>query len=127
MFPTASTLMRAFFVGVFGTTTFSEPSFAVLAASTYGYVCPPSTDSEIFTFAVLTGATFVLATFHVTVCVEPAAQEVGDPVTRNGPAVLARRSVVSAAFTPPFPSRAVRRKCSESGLELLNPPPEKPT
>ena len=33
MFPTASILMRAFFVGVFGTTTFSLPSFAVDAAS----------------------------------------------------------------------------------------------
>src|SRR3954452_10807770 len=87
MFPTASTLIRAFFVGVFGTTTLWEPSFAVDAASTYGYVCPPSTDSEIFTLAVEMGAALVPATFHVTVCVEPAAQFAGEPVTRNGPAV----------------------------------------
>ena len=31
---------------------------------------PPSADSVIFTLAVLTGATSVLATFHVTVWVE---------------------------------------------------------
>ena len=49
----------------------------MLAASTYGYVCPPSVDSEIFTFAVLIGATFVPATSQVTVCVEPAVHEAG--------------------------------------------------
>src|SRR4051794_28107410 len=83
-FPIASTLMRACDVGVLGTTTFSEPSFGVLAASTYGYVCPPSSDSEIFTFAVEIGAALVPATFQVTVRVAPAVQPVGVPVTRNG-------------------------------------------
>ena len=56
---------------MFGSVTASEPSFGVLAASTFGYVWPPSVESAIFTFAVLTGATSVPATSHVTVCVEP--------------------------------------------------------
>ena len=43
----------------------------MLAASTYGYVWPPSVDRQIFTLAVLIGATSVPATFQVTVCVEP--------------------------------------------------------
>ena len=45
-------------------------------------------------------------------------------VTRNGPAVLASSTVVSPLFTPPRPSRAVSRKCSESGLAFV---PAKPT
>ena len=49
--PTASTLTRAFVVAMSGIVTACEPSFGVLAARTYGYVCPPSTESEIFTFA----------------------------------------------------------------------------
>src|SRR5262245_47186804 len=127
MFPTASTLTRAWVDAGFGTTPACGPSFGVLGASTHGYVCPPSADSEIFTSVVLTGAPLVPATSHVTVCVEPPAHVLGADVTRNGPVVLASRSVVSAPFTPTLRSRVVSRKCSESGLELLNPPPEKPT
>src|SRR5262245_7659195 len=111
-FPTASTLTRAVFVTTFGTATGCAPSFGVLAASTYGYDWPPSTDSEILTFAVPTGATFVSATSHVTVRVAPAVQAEGafGTVTRNGPAFGASVRVVSgAAFVPPLPSRAVKR------------------
>ena len=67
-FPTASTLTRAVVVSVCGSVTSSDPSFGVLAESTVGYVCPPSVESEIATFAVETGGTSVLALFHVTVC-----------------------------------------------------------
>ena len=70
--PTASTLTRACVVATFGSVTACEPSFGVLAASTIGYVWPPSVESEIFTFAVLTGGGSVPATFQVTVRVEPA-------------------------------------------------------
>ena len=45
----------------------------MLAASTYGYVSPPSVERLILTFAALTGAAFVPATFQVTVWVENAA------------------------------------------------------
>src|SRR5881227_2564962 len=65
--PTASTLMRAVVVGVFGTKTDSLPSFGVLAASTSENVFPPSVDSDIFTFAVLMGEAVVPATSQVTV------------------------------------------------------------
>src|SRR5262249_47242580 len=59
MFPTASTLMRAWVVAtlaVFGMVTLAEPLFGTLAASTNGKVFPPSVDNVIFTFAQLTGA-----------------------------------------------------------------------
>src|SRR4051794_14070076 len=109
MFPTASILTRAFVVATFGTVIASEPSFAVLAARTIGEVWPPSTESEIFTLAVLTGARFVLAGSHVTVRLEPAAHVVAvfGEDTRNGPAFVASSSVESALLVPPFPSRAV--------------------
>src|SRR5580765_8531045 len=118
--------MRAFFVAAFGTMTSAEPSLGVLASSTYGYVWPPSTDSEIFTFAVEIGGALVPATFQVTVCVEPAAHEVGADVTRNGPVPAASVSVVSglAAFVPPLLSRAVKRKSSRGGLAFV---PANPT
>ena len=66
---------------------------------------------------MLTGATSVLATSQVTVCVELPGSEtaVFGEVTRNGPAVFASRSVVSAKLLPPMPSRAVKRMCSASG------------
>jgi hypothetical protein len=71
MFPSASTLTRAVVVSAAGSVTSSVPSFAVLAASTSGYVRPPSEESEILTFAVETGGRSVFAVFHVTVCCEP--------------------------------------------------------
>jgi len=71
MFPTASTLTRAVVVGMLGMNTDSVPSFAVLALITVGNVLPPSVDSDILTFAALTGALVVFATFQVIVCCEP--------------------------------------------------------
>ena len=68
----------------------------------------------------------MFATSHVTVCVEPAGYvtAVFGEVTGTGPPSGASISVVSAKLFPPLPSRAVRRKCSESGLALT---PAKPT
>ena len=65
--PTASTFTRAVVVGTFGIVTASEPSFAVLAASTCGYVTPPSVETLIFTFGALVGGMSVLALSHVIV------------------------------------------------------------
>src|SRR3954447_16520145 len=116
-FPTASTLIRAAVVSTCGRVTVAEPSFAVLSASTVGYVAPPSVDRLILTFAALIGAASVPATSHVTGWSEPASSVAGAPceVTRNGPVPLASTSFVSARPMPPPPgraSRAVRRKCS---------------
>ena len=66
-FPIASTLTRLFELGVPGTVMVSEPSFGVEFARVIGKLNPPSVESEILTFGQLTGALFVLATFHVTV------------------------------------------------------------
>src|SRR3954447_18442517 len=55
--PTASTFTRAVVVAVAGRSTLCVPSLGVLAASTVGKVFPPSVDSEIFTLALLIGAT----------------------------------------------------------------------
>src|SRR5437868_3791667 len=63
--PTASTLILAVVVGVFGMVSTSVPSFGVLADSTVGNVCPPSVESDIFTFAQLIGERFVLFTLQV--------------------------------------------------------------
>jgi hypothetical protein len=68
---TASTLILAVLVLTFGIATFALPLLGTDAASTVGNVCPPSVDSEILTFAVLTGAAVVFATFQVTVWVVP--------------------------------------------------------
>ena len=87
---------------------------------------PPSVEREIFTFAVLVGAMSVLALSHVTVIAEPLGTEPPESgeVTRNGPAFVASRRVVSPLLTPPLPSRAVRRKWRERGVALV---PAKPT
>ena len=71
MFPTASTLTRAVEVVMFGIVTSSEPSFGVLAARTYGYVSPPSSDMLIATFAVFVGGMSVFAASQATVCTPP--------------------------------------------------------
>ena len=117
-FPTASTFTRAVAVSVFGRVTTSDSSFGVVAASTVGYVWPPSVESEISTSAVETGGTSVLALFHVTVCCEPGGYvtPVSGEVTRNGPAVAASVTVMSPKLLPPPRSRAVRRKCSALGV-----------
>ena len=67
MLPTASTLMRAVEVGVFGTLIVAVPLFGVLVARVNGKLLPPSSESRTRTFAQLIGAAEVLATFHVTV------------------------------------------------------------
>ena len=68
MLPTASTLILAVVVLTPGSVTSCEPSFGVFASSIVGYVKPPSVESRMLTFAQLTGAAVVFATFHVTVC-----------------------------------------------------------
>ena len=103
--PTASTLMRAVDVGVFGIVTLWLPSLAVLAARTVGNVLPPSVEKEIFTFAALTGAAVVLATFQVTVCAEFPTKETlvfGD-VTANGPLPASTVTDEFAVLIPPVP------------------------
>src|SRR6266480_1750107 len=65
MLPMASTLTRAVEVGVFGTLIMAVPLFGVLAARVNGKLFPPSIESNTRTFAQLTGALEVLATFHV--------------------------------------------------------------
>ena len=64
---TASTLTLAEFVDISGTTTVSEPSLGVEAATTTGKVRPPSSESKMFTLAQLIGARSELATSQVTV------------------------------------------------------------
>lgn len=96
--PTASTFILAVVVAPTGIVTACEPSLAVLAAKTVGNVWPPSVDNEILTFAQLTGAAVVFATFHVIVCVELPAHETfvfGD-VTENGPEVLLTVTTMSS-------------------------------
>src|SRR2546423_12191746 len=101
--PTASTLTRAVVVGALGTVTFSVPSLGVLVSSTVGKLFPPSVESEILTLAQLTGAAVVLATFHVTVWVEPAAQltAVLGAVTTNGPLVADTLTCIESELMPP--------------------------
>lgn len=97
MFPTASTLIRAVVVGLFGIATDSEPSFGVLATTTIGNEVPPSVERVIFTLAQLTGAPVVPATFHAIVCREPPLHDtlvLGD-VTWKGPEVLVTVTVMS--------------------------------
>ena len=98
MLPTASTLIRAVVVGVFGITTSALPSLAVLDNKTVGKLCPPSVDNDIFTLAQLTGEAVVLATAQVTVCVEPPVQEtaVFGTETANGPEVLVTVTTTSS-------------------------------
>src|SRR4051794_26486599 len=113
--PTASILILALLFGRFGNARLSEPSFGVDAASTVGNVCPPSEDSEIFTFAALIGAPEVPATSQVMFWLLPAGYvtAVSGEVTRNGPVPGARLTTVDAKSEPPAPgapSRTVTRK-----------------
>lgn len=107
--PTASTFILAVVVAVLGIVTDCEPSFGVLAASTVGNVCPPSVLKDIFTLAQLTGATVVLATFHVIVCADPPAQltAVLGAVTVNGPEVLLTVTTISVNWVCPTLTGAV--------------------
>ena len=90
---------------MFGSVTASEPSLRVEAAKTVGKVCPPSVDSEIFTFAVLIGAIFVFATFQVMVFELFPSHDVpaaSSPVMLNGPAVFVTVTVVSVNWVCPI-------------------------
>ena len=86
--PTASILILAVVVGVFGIVTVSDPSLDVLARRTVGKLYPPSVERRILTLAAETGELAVPATFHVTVLVEFPVQDtaVFGCVTTNGPA-----------------------------------------
>src|SRR5262245_34307779 len=113
--PTASTLIRAVVVALFGTVMVSEPSLGVLAAMVIGKVLPPSVDREIFTLAALIGDAEVLATFQVTDCDDPPCQltAVFGCVTAKGPAVETTLTCIAALAVPPPAarlSRAVKRK-----------------
>ena len=101
--PTAAMFTRAVVVDTFGIVTASEPSFAVLAASTYGYVRPPSVERLIFTFDALVGGMSVLALSQVIVWTEPPGYvtPLFGEVTRNGPALSASVNVTSALLAPP--------------------------
>ena len=109
--PTASTLSRALAVATFATDTTCEPSFGVLAASTCGYVKPPSADMLIFTFAAEIGGRSVPATSQVTVSgawpstVPPAPCD----VTRNGPVPGCERDGRVRALDPAAGRMAVTR------------------
>ena len=67
MLPTASTLMRAEEVGVFGTVMIAVPLFGRPEASVKGKLLPPSIESITRTVAQLMGELEVLATFQLTV------------------------------------------------------------
>ena len=75
------------------------------------------------TAAQLTGAASVPATFQVTASVVRPIHDTSviaefGAVTWKGPVPVVSSSVVSALLTPPLPSRAVKRKWSDSGLAL---------
>jgi hypothetical protein len=80
-----------------------------------GKVLPPSVDNRMFNIsAQFTGAIFVLATFHPTVC-GPEAQvtAVLGELTMKGPAVLLTLNANELKFIPPPPallSLTVNRK-----------------
>ena len=71
IFPRASTFILAVVLETQGNASVSDPSFAVLAASTVGYVIPPSVESDILTFGTLNGDALVPATSQVTSNWEP--------------------------------------------------------
>ena len=128
MLPTASTLMRAVVVGRLGTVIAWLPSLAV-SATTVGKLKPPSVDNSILTVAALTGAEVVLATFHVTVCVEFPAHEtlVLGEVTTKGPLLPATDTSEKAELIPPLLLRATTWKLivlatAGSSSPVRNPP-----
>ena len=50
------TIILAVVVAKFGTVIVSDPSFGTFDAKVIGYVCPPSVESRMLTFAQATGA-----------------------------------------------------------------------
>ena len=109
-FPTDSTLTRPTVVETLGTEIVWLPSFGALVARTIGNVLPPSVERVMLTFAQLTGAVEVPATFHVTVSVVPPVQTSGvfGEVTTNGPAVDVTLRTIASEFTPPPAARLSR-------------------
>jgi hypothetical protein len=110
MLPTAATLIRAAVVCRFGIATTRLPVFGTLAARTIGKLCPPSVDSEIRTFAALTGELVVFATFQVTLNAESGAivMPAFGAVTANGPDPPSTVTVDIAVLMPPPPARLSR-------------------
>jgi ABC-type amino acid transport substrate-binding protein len=110
MLPTASILTRAVVVCISGISTDSVPSFGVLTARTTGKVLPPSVESEILTFAALTGAAVVPLTFQVTLKLLKAGTltAVFGAVTANGPAVPLIVTTEVAVLIPPPLARLSR-------------------
>src|SRR6476661_1784247 len=97
-------MIRAWLVLMLGAVTVAEPSLAVPASSTVGYVRPPSVESRMFTVAQFTPLAVVPATLQVTVWVLPPVQvtAVLGAVTRKGPAALVLLSATTGLlFTPP--------------------------
>src|SRR5512139_3950389 len=84
----------------------------------------------MLTLAQLTGAAVVLATFQVTFWLVSTAHVAAllGAVTAKGPAPFSTVTDMVASFTPPRPSRAVRRNCmvrssdgSDSPVLLFDP------
>jgi len=89
MLPAQATLTRPWVVALSGTVMSWLPELAAFAASVTGKLWPASVDSEMFTWAQLTGAWSVLATFQITFWVLPMVQvSPAGAVTRKGPALV---------------------------------------
>jgi len=108
--PTPSILIRPTEVGVLGIRTDWLPSLGVLASRVVGNVLPPSVEREILTFAALTGAAVVFATFQVTVKFAPPGRVVAvfGAVTAKGPEVLVTVRVDEVELMPPPLARLSR-------------------
>jgi hypothetical protein len=87
MLPTDSTFTRAIELTALGTLIVATPVLGASPASVNGKVLPPSIESNMRTLLQSIGELEVPATFHVTVCVEPASHwlEAMGWVTLNGP------------------------------------------
>ena len=102
---------------MFGTTISCEPSFVTPDAKAIGYVSPPSVDKKISTLAAFTPLPVVPATFHVTLCVDPASQDtfVFGEFRTKGPAEPFTVTTISSLLfvaPPALLSRTVNLKLS---------------
>jgi hypothetical protein len=106
--PTASTLILAVVVGVFGIVTTSLPSLVVLATRVEK-LFPPSVEMEILTLAQLTGAAVVFATAQVIVWDELPAHDtaVFGTVTEKGPELFVTVTTTSSKLVWPTLTGAV--------------------
>jgi len=107
---TPSILIRPVEVAIFGKRTDWLPSLGVLAKRVVGKVFPPSVEKEILTFAALTGAAVVFATFQVTVKFVPPGIVIAvfGAVTAKGPEVLVTERVDEVELIPPPLARLSR-------------------